>query len=114
MGVGADFGTSAGGGAGCDGSDGWSLPRICSTFLFGSVVFMQKFKFDEFCWSYFGRALICFASASPKMLEWPPPGGFNTRLELFAPGRPTLNSVDVMMFLKKALQQKNTKKIHNN
>lgn len=69
----------------------------CSTSTFGSVVFMQKFRFDEFCWSYFGRGPGAAADWAPKMSEWPPPGGFSTRLEFFAPDSPMLNSVELMM-----------------
>lgn len=70
---------------------------VCSTKIFGSVVFMQKFKFDEFCWSYFGRGLFTFTSDSPKMFVWPPPGGFKTRLELRSSLlMPTLNDVEVI------------------
>lgn len=70
----------------------------CSTNTFASVVFMQKFKFDEFCWSYFGLGLFTLTSDSPKMFVWPPPGGFNTRLELRSALIPTLNDVEVIFF----------------
>lgn len=56
-----------------------------TTFSLASIVPTQWDKLDEFCWLYFGRARIGHASGSPKMFEWPPPGGFRTRLLFFSP-----------------------------
>lgn len=55
------------------------------TFSFASTVPTQYERLDEFCWLYVGRGLMGHASGSPKMFEWPPPGGFSTRLEFFSP-----------------------------
>lgn len=53
-------------GVSCDDSVG-------ATFKFGSTVFMQKLRFEEFCWSYFGRACGFNSSAGSKKSVWPPP-----------------------------------------
>jgi len=71
----------------------------CWTKIFGSTVFMQKFKFDEFCWSYFGLGWAAFCSGSPKIFECPPPGGFRTRLDDLSDAKPTLNSVLIFLCL---------------
>lgn len=107
-------GAAAGAAAGAD-FEPFGTERICSTFTFGSVVFMQKFIFDEFCWSYLGRAWIAGAGASPKStFDCPPPGGFNTRLELLPPPRPMLNSVEVIfliLFRPKIKEEKKTRSL---
>lgn len=101
----ADFGPASAGaeaaGADAVGFDTTSCFVCSTTLMFGSTVFMQKFKFDEFCWSYLGRGLGTCASGAPpaKMLVCPPPGGFKTRLELRSPLIPMLNSVEVILLL---------------
>lgn len=98
--AGAATGAGAGAGAwtaaGGEGARGLASCLFCCTRMFGSTVFMQKFRFDEFCWSYLGRGLITGASDSPKRLVWPPPGGFSTRLELLSLPSPMLNDVEVI------------------
>lgn len=75
----------------------WSWAWICSTFMFGSVVPMTPFMLEEFCWLYFARGGFALTSGDPNMSEWPPPGGFRTRLDvLLALFRPILNSVELI------------------
>uniref|UniRef100_A0A8D8FL38 (northern house mosquito) hypothetical protein n=1 Tax=Culex pipiens TaxID=7175 RepID=A0A8D8FL38_CULPI len=66
-------------------------------FRFGSIVPITPFMLEEFCWLYFGRGGLAFTSGEPKMSEWPPPGGFSTRLELFSSERPMLYSVEPIL-----------------
>uniref|UniRef100_A0A2M3ZQS2 Putative secreted peptide n=1 Tax=Anopheles braziliensis TaxID=58242 RepID=A0A2M3ZQS2_9DIPT len=58
---------------------------------------MTAFMLDEFCWLFFGRGAFCLTSEEPKMSEWPPPGGFRTRLDgLDSAATPTLKLVDIV------------------
>lgn len=87
-GAGADDFTSAADGALSTGVGAAAVSiggGAVTTFSLASILPTQWDRFDEFCWLYLGRALMGHASGSPKMLEWPPPGGFRTRLELFSP-----------------------------
>lgn len=69
-----------------------------SNVSFGSTVPITAFMLEEFCWLFFGRGGLCRTSDEPKMSEWPPPGGFRTRLDGFAsPPTPTLKLVDISM-----------------
>lgn len=92
-------------GAACDscwtgaaGADSGTGAAVCRTFSFASMVPHTKAKLDEFCWLFLGRGLMGHASGSPKMFEWPPPGGFNTR-ELFFSPMPLYKFVVVILSL---------------
>lgn len=81
--------------------DGAAVVRFDpSSVSFGSIVPITAFMLDEFCWLFFGRGGFCRTSVAPKMSEWPPPGGFSTRLDGFdSAATPTLKFVDDMMMI---------------